>query len=167
MSQDQRRTDSPPAARRRGKWLLAFVCFLLLLGGAGASAWWWLHREARSGEGEDAAATAPRGRDPSGILPLEPFVVNLADRDATRYLRVNLRLVVGQREQLETIEEDDVRMARGRSAILELLSARTADDLVTMEGKAALKQAVAEQATRLLPGPQVIDVLFTEFVVQF
>jgi flagellar basal body-associated protein FliL len=51
--------------------------------------------------------------------------------------------------------------------VLELLSERTAEDLVTAEGKSGLKLAIAAGAGEILRGTQVTDVLFTEFVVQF
>ena len=53
-----------------------------------------------------------------------------------------------------------------RSAILELLTTQTASTVVTLEGKAALRTAIAERVGH--SGElEVIDVLFSDFVVQF
>jgi flagellar protein FliL len=168
MAQDPTDTASRSASapRRRGRWVLFVFVLLALLGGGGASGWWWMHHRAEAGDGHEAEATPP-APDRSAILPLEPFVVNLADRDASRYLRVSLRLVIADKRQLHAIEADAVRMTRVRSEILESLSECTAGELVTAEGKAALKRSIAERASALLQDTQVTDVLFTEFVVQF
>ena len=56
---------------------------------------------------------------------------------------------------------------RVRSTILELLTQQTADQLVTPEGKAALKKAIGEHLETLLEDTEVTDVLFSDFVVQF
>ena len=71
-------------------------------------------------------------------------------------------------ESMKELEEDEVTMLRLRSGILEHLSQQTADQLVTPEGKEALKKAIAERCTQ---DPRATrrcsDVLFAEFVVQF
>ena len=56
---------------------------------------------------------------------------------------------------------------RMRSAILELLSQQTAENLVTAEGKTSLKETIAEHISPLTGGVKVSDVLFSDFVVQF
>jgi TPP-dependent indolepyruvate ferredoxin oxidoreductase alpha subunit len=65
------------------------------------------------------------------------------------------------------IGENEITQARIRSAVLELLAVQTADRLITPDGKAALKQAIAEGASHAVEGLHVSDVLFSEFVVQF
>jgi flagellar basal body-associated protein FliL len=57
--------------------------------------------------------------------------------------------------------------AKIRSAILERLAQETSDQLVTPEGKAALKKVIAEEAAHAAHELKVTDVLFSEFVVQF
>ena len=60
-----------------------------------------------------------------------------------------------------------VVVSRIRSEILELLTQQTGAALVTPEGKAALKTAIGARLAPVLEGGKVIDVLFSEFVVQF
>ena len=102
-----------------------------------------------------------------GIGALDPFVVNLADPGGQRFLRLTLRLVLESEEVATHFEEDELARARVRSAILELLTMQTADHVVTAEGKAELKKEIVERATHALEHAKVIDVLFTEFVVQY
>ena len=56
---------------------------------------------------------------------------------------------------------------QARSIILELLTTQRADDSVTPEGKAALRKAIVAQVTEALHDVEVVDVLFSDFVVQF
>lgn len=164
-------TEAPKAGAAERKTsrkglVLALALVALLAGGGAGGYWWWQGRAQASGGGEAAASDAP-AETPTGMLTFDPFVVNLADKEAPRYLKVNLRLVVSGVEDPAEVQEDPVRMLRLRSAILEYLSQQTADVLVTAEGKEALKKAVAERATPLLGHGKVTDVLFSEFVVQF
>ncbi len=135
---------------------------LVLLGGGGAGAYWMTNRAPAEG----AAAKAPEPKE-EGIVAFEPFVVNLADEGGARFLRVTLRLVVEGADEAKELEENAVDHARVRSSILELLATQTADQLVTPEGKVALKKEITERATHALHNIKVADVLFTEFVVQF
>jgi flagellar FliL protein len=102
-----------------------------------------------------------------GTLPLAPFTVNLADTDASRFLRVSIQLVVDDEREVKRIEVDTLRQARVRSAVLELLTQQSADRLNTPEGKAELKQAIITRATAALQPAKVTDVLFADFVIQF
>ena len=70
-------------------------------------------------------------------------------------------------EEAEKIQKNELLLVRIRSSILELLTQQTADQLVTSEGKATLKTAIAEHLEPLLEDTEVEDVLFADFVVQF
>jgi flagellar FliL protein len=162
-----------PAPKKKGwlKWIVISFVLLLLLGGGGAAGWWFFLRAAPAveGEGEEGSASAKQDPKPTGdgIIALEPFLVNLADKEAQRFLRVTLRLVVETEEEAKAIGEHEVSQVRLRSAILELLTQQSAEPLTTPEGKAQLKKAIAERSGAALGGKKVLDVLFTDFVVQF
>lgn len=151
---------TPPAAPKRGRGtiILAVVALLLLGGGGGYGYWWYSHRAAAA-----APAAPPQA---TGVLPLDAFLVNLADRDASRFLRVTLKLLVDDEETVLELEKEPARLAQARSAILELLTTQESAALVTPEGKAALKKSIAERSAAVLH-IEVRDVLFTDFVVQF
>lgn len=156
------------------KLLLFGTIGLLLLGGSGAGAWWWFTRSAAAqaatpAEGTDHEKAEAEHADlsDSGVLALEPFLVNLADADSPRFLRATLGLVVLDKEQALHLSEDAVAKARVRSAVLELLATQRSSDLVTPEGKAALKKAILKSSAAIVTEAKVVDVLFSEFVVQF
>ncbi len=157
MSQEAAAAPEEDAKKKKPLVLILAVAVLLLAGGGGAGAYFYLKR---------GPSQAPPPPEP-GIAALDPFVVNLADPGGQRFVRLTLRLVVESETQAEELKEDELARTRARSSILELLSLQTAGRLVTPEGKAALKKEIAERATHALEGTKVLDVLFTEFVVQF
>jgi len=144
--------------------LVAGAAALVLAGAGGGGYWWWSHRAPG-----DPKAKVEETHDPAdaGVVSFQPFVANLADEGGTRFLRTSLKLVVAGAETAKEVEESDVELAQLQSAILEVLTVQTAEQLITPEGKAALKKQVLEKAGHVLHNATVTDVLFTEFVVQF
>lgn len=175
---------SAPAAapkKKSSKTLIIAVAGLVLLGGGGGAAYWKFgphaaeaqeksKGKAKHGEAKEAEAAEEEEEEaeegPTGIVALEPFVVNLADPGATRFLRIQLSLVVDE-EHAKELEEKEVERMKMRSAILELLALQTSDTLVTPQGKTDLKKAIAKRAGESVHGLHVADVLLSEFVVQF
>jgi flagellar FliL protein len=151
---------SPTPKKSRKKLFVIVFAVLALIAGGGAVGFKLLRHPAPAHD-----ATPESG--PQGLLSLDPFVVNLADQGGSRFLRVNVRLVVGAPEQAERVQKNDIALMRVRSSILELLTQQTADKLVTPDGKAALKHAIATRVEPVLEGTKVTDVLFSDFVVQF
>ena len=152
------------------KKILLFVTLgLVLTGGAGGGAWWWFHRAeaAAPADGHATAAKAEVDSSDSGVLVMDPFLVNLADQDFPRFLRATLRLIVADKEHAEHLAEDEVAKARIRSVVLELLTTQKSTVLVTPEGKTALKKSILSATSKILTEAKVVDVLFSEFVVQF
>lgn len=133
----------------------------------GGGAFWWSQKASAQAptEGHEAAAHEEE-RAERGIVSFEPFVVNLADTAASRFLRVKVQVVVEDVEKAEEIQKSVAKTSRARSAILELLTTQTSDVLVTPAGKAELRKAITEGIGKSL-GTEVIDVLFSDFVVQF
>ena len=180
MSAAPKSADAP--AKRRGKLPLIIGLVVLLAGGGGGGYFWWSrqqavkaaeadpkggHGDAKAGHGETAAAAAEGAEHGGALLPLSTFTVNLADTEATRFLRTNVQLVLEVEEEvLKELEEEKLPVARARSTVLELLAQQKSTDLTTPEGKAALKKAIAEQTSKALHH-KVSDVLFSDFVIQF
>ena len=55
-----------------------------------------------------------------------------------------------------------------RDAVIQVLSSKRADDLLTNTGKTALKEELVEAINTALdfPDPPVVGVYFTEFIIQ-
>jgi flagellar FliL protein len=166
MSNETPAAAAPAKKSRRGLMIILVVVVLLLAGGGGG-AYWFLFR----GDAEAAAADAepePEPEiEPTGVVELEPFVVNLADPSGTRFLRVTLSLVVANEEVAKEFEHEKVVHMRVRSSILELLAQKQAAELTSPEGKTALKTEIDEAVEHAAHELEVKDVLFSEFIVQF
>jgi flagellar FliL protein len=160
-------TAAIPAPKKGKKSLLVIgLAAVLVLGGIGGGAFWWTNR-AQAAEPQPAPSSSHGDNEERGMVSFEPFVVNLADTGVSRFLRVKIQLVVGNAEQAEEMEKSAVKLSRARSAILELLTTQTSETLVTPEGKATLRKTIAEQVGHSVSHLEIIDVLFSDFVVQF
>jgi flagellar protein FliL len=158
----------------RVKKIVFIAVAVLVFGAGGAGGWWWYSHRAQAAAGQEGEKNAKKAASgESAAVMLEPFLVNLADKESSRFLRVSLQLVIDNKKlavELGAKEEGGehaVLKAKLRSAILELLTTKTSDHLVTPEGKTELKKEIAERATHVLGEAEVVDVLFTDFVVQF
>ena len=88
-------------------------------------------------------------------------------------LRRTARVVMNDTEKAASLSgsaehkpgAEPVRIAMARSAILELLTTKTAEELMSAEGKTALKKEIAVRASKAFRFT-VNDVLLAEFVVQ-
>ena len=102
----------------------------------------------------------------SAVLPLEPFVVNLADTDAARYLRIKVSLMVDDKEKQKELEENLALQNKVRDVILQSLTAKTSKELINEEGKNKLRHEIQEKVGVYFHEPKLVDVMFTEFVIQ-
>jgi|WetSurMetagenome_2_1015567.scaffolds.fasta_scaffold76129_1 flagellar protein FliL len=96
-------------------------------------------------------------------MPLEPFLVNLADKESRRYLKLKVELEVNNEETAKELEKS---MPRIRDTLILLLSNKTYLDLASYQGKQQLKQEIKQKVTSLPGGNKISDVFFTEFVAQ-
>jgi flagellar FliL protein len=195
MSQAATPTPTAEAAKKKkgkGKLLIILVAVLVLALGGGGAAYFFIgrgdaakgkatkqkagagHEGAGHGDGEAAeeGSEDAEAHEPA-VVPLPTFTVNLADKDTPRYLRTTVSLVVNDTEKAATLSGggehkaagEPVRIAMARSAILELLTTKTAEELMTAEGKTSLKKEIAARASKAFRF-KVNDVLLAEFVVQ-
>jgi flagellar FliL protein len=150
------------------KLLVYGIAALLLMAAGGGGVWVWTQR-AQAAPPAGGVPEAEPAIDPadSDMIALDPFLVNLADAEAPRFLRATVNLVVGPKAQAARLAADPVAMARMRSTVLELLTTQEATQLVTPSGKAALRTAISDRASAVIGDAKVIDVLFSDFVVQF
>jgi flagellar FliL protein len=128
-----------------------------------------LNKEAKGGaHGKEAAEQEKIAEtlQKSAVLPLEPFVVNLADSDAARYLRIKISLMVDDKAKLKELSENLALQMKVRDVILQSLTAKTSHELINEEGKNKLRQEIHEKIGVYFQEPKLVDVMFTEFVIQ-
>ena len=102
----------------------------------------------------------------SAVIPLEPFIVNLADSDAARYLRIKISLLVDDKTKVKEAAENQALQLKVRDVILESLTAKRSQDLINSDGKNKLRQEIQQKIAIYFRTPKLVDVMFTEFVIQ-
>lgn len=98
-----------------------------------------------------------------GVLHLEPFVVNLADTEDNRFLRVGIDLGL---DKAVSGKESDASAARVRDCVIFVLSTWRSDALLAPDGKQKLKDEILHSLQDRVPDLGVKEVYFTDFLVQ-
>ena len=147
----------PPKGKKKLIIIIAAVLVVVLAGGGAAL----MLMKKSSAAAEDAAETAEADegkpakkadakRDPKAVpvfVSLDPFTVNLADRDSDRYAQVAVTL-----ELTDATLEPQIKsyMPAVRHNILLALSDRTAGELLARDGKQALAERIRRETARAL-----------------
>lgn len=102
------------------------------------------------------------------MYSFEPFIVNVAGTNGTRYLKASLRVECADRKASSDIARAEYVV---RDAILEVLSAQTLEDLTDVSRRNVVRQQVAAAIERVLSGgkqesTRLKGVYFVEFVIQ-
>jgi len=97
------------------------------------------------------------------IVPLETFIVNLADPGGKRFLRVTVDL-----ELTDAAVESELqtRMPQVRNAVLMVLPNKRFEDISSSDGKLQLRDELIQGINQYLAAGQVRNIYFKEFVVQ-
>lgn len=103
----------------------------------------------------------PGGTASLAVYKMEPFLVNLADPGQLRYLKVTFHVETHQNR-----EEFEKRLPQSRDSVLTVLASKNSRDLMTSEGKNALREEIKEKMNHLLTETKVRNIYFTEFVIQ-
>ena len=129
------------APKKKSKKLLFIIIGVVLLALIGAGAAFFIMKKNAAAEdemGDEEPVAAHAAKDPKHaptFLPLENMVVNLADPGGTRFIQLGLTL---QLQDAKTEADVKTYMPSIRSDILLLISQRTADEMLQVQGKAKL-----------------------------
>ena len=154
-------TAAPKAAGKKKLIIILAAVLLLVLGGGGA-AFFLLKKKHVEGDDEDDSGHAPAATHakvdvkpgvPPVFVPLDPFTVNLADRETERYAQVGITLEI---DDAKTGDQLKAYMPAIRNNILMLLARKTATELLSPEGKTKLALDIRREALRPL-GIEVED----------
>jgi Flagellar basal body-associated protein len=181
--------EAPKKSKK--KLIVMIVILLVLLGALGGGGYfgykWWMGRKAapadenateqkaEGGHGEGAKAEGAKGEGGHGdanatgaegggeIVSLPPLLVNLAEPQGRRYLKLALDIEVKDKPAADQLNKN---MAKVKDALLLLLSSKTYDDLASLESKILLKKEIVERLTLVLGEQKVLRVYITEIVIQ-
>jgi flagellar FliL protein len=146
--------------------LLVAVLLVLTLGLAAGFFMMWnklsdLNVQVNPAVSQDAQQ--PQAAAPGPLFSLETFIVNLADQERNRYLRVTMDLELAETADSNKVTE---RLAQVRDSILMILPTKHFEEIASMEGKIALRDEIIARLNGLFNKKLVTNIFFTEFVVQ-
>ena len=117
----------------------------------------------RSSSDPDSSDKDSSSATNAAVLHLDPFVVNLADSEDNRFLRVGIDLAL---ETGPSPKKGGSYSAPVRDCIIFVLSSWRSDTLLAPDGKQKLKDEILHSLQDRIPELRVKEVYFTEFLVQ-
>ena len=156
------------AAPKKGKKKLIIIIaavLLVVLAGGGAAVFMMKKKadaeaaaaaEAEDGDAEASADADPKDhggshakkdekKGPPVFVPLEPFVINLADRDVERFAQIGITLQV---DDAHAADEVKAYMPAVRNGVLMVLAHKTSKELLERTGKEKLAAEIMREAVR-------------------
>lgn len=98
------------------------------------------------------------------MYPLDQFIINLlASGGGKRYLKTSIALELSIAEM--QVELDNKRNVL-RDTVITILSSKTFEEVQTAKGKQKLKEELMERLNEFLVDGRIMNIFFTEFVVQ-
>lgn len=156
--------EAPKKGPKKLIIIIAAVVLLLVVGGGGAV--FMMKKKAADAEaaaaseedgGDEHAAPAKEAKKPEhgkgehatppAFVPLDPFVVNLADRDSERFAQIGITLQV---DDAHLADEMKAYMPAIRNAVLLILSHKSSEELLSQEGKTKLAEEIRRDAARAM-----------------
>ena len=154
--------DAAPPAKGGKKKLIIIIAAVLLvvLIGGGAAVFLLKKKPAEGEEGADdghakaeAHEPAPKPKPkhdpkhPPVFVPLDPFTVNLADKESERYAQIGVTLEI---EDAKTGEELKLYMPAIRNNILMVLAHKSSAQILGAEGKTKLAGELQRATSRAI-----------------
>ncbi len=151
-----------------GKKKLILIALIILIAAGGGLAYKFFvldKKEAKSKEQQAQKVIEEiKATENVGVMfDLGTFIVNLADKDIERYLKVSI--VIELKDQ-KVQQEAQQRLPEIKDAITTLLLTKHAAELRTPEGIEFLKEEIAKRINAILPLGGVKNVYFTDFIIQ-
>jgi flagellar FliL protein len=163
MSAAAAAADAPAAKKPGGKKKLVVMVAVaaIVLGGGGVGALVYMKKQKAAAEAaaaaEDGDSEAPgapakseKKKDKNAhpvFVPMDPFVVNLADHEADRYAQIGITLEVPDEHVGEEIK---TYLPAIRNNILLLLAHKSSADLAGGEGKELLAKQIRREALKAM-----------------
>lgn len=97
------------------------------------------------------------------MFPAWSLVINLADANVPRFLKVSFTFELDRAITVTEMQEKEPII---KDAIIGLISSKTMSDIRGYEGQLILKEELISRINAILETGRVINVYFTEFIVQ-
>jgi flagellar FliL protein len=163
--------SSVPQKSSLKKWLLLGALVIILLAAGGGAALFFLPEympEPLNFFGQKPAKGSSAHKKPpeeerGHIYTMDPFIVNLADVEQNRYLKLRINL---ESKKPEANEEFSKKLPLIKDTILTILSQKKSEELFPSSGKEKLKAEILRLVNPNLAELKIKAVYFTEFVIQ-
>ncbi len=133
-----------PAQKSKSKKLVVIVALVVLILAIIGGGWVYLvKRNAASADEEPVAHVVPKG--PPTFFPMDHMVVNLADPGGEKVAQVGITLEL---EDAHAADQVKLYLPSIRSGILLLISQRTSEEVLMIEGKEKLAADILKVASR-------------------
>ena len=148
--------DVAPPKKGKKRLVIIIAAVVLLLAVAGGAALFLLKKKAPVEGDEEAEAPAAHAsaahakidpKHPPTFLPLDAFVVNLADKDADRYAQIGITLEL---DDAKFADQMKTYMPAIRNGVLMILAHKTSQELLERSGKVKLAGQVQREAARTM-----------------
>ena len=172
MAEDEQTAVATKKGRKLLWILLGTACLVVLGVGAMLLMDYLRPPQVAASDGQSAGGKASAQAGEGGLvrvrstMNLDPFLVNLADSDSTRFVKITFRLGLDKAGIGAELEKNSVVVAATRDKIISILTTKTSDQILTVEGKDALRDEVRTAVGPLIPDAKVIEVYIMDFVVQ-
>lgn len=193
MSAKPENTEVTKTPAKSKKMLIIIVAALLVVALGGGAAFFYISKQraaaAAAEDGEETtsakAETHSTPKAPPTYLPLDNMVVNLADPGGERVAQIGITLEVTDAHAVDSVKGF---LPTIRSGVLMLISQRTAEELLSAEGKQKLAKDILREAAIPFGGENgehdeaekpkskkkkaahaefpIVGVLFSSFIVQ-
>ncbi len=161
---DSQETEEAPKKKSKMLFFIILGVAILLLGGGGFFA--YTKFVSPKPAADQAATEDPAKPQPPAIgeiLPLEPFVVNLADPKGKRYLKVKIEIELEDPLALEKATKVTPKL---RDMVIVMLTSLGFEEVMTPEGKIRIRDELLVRFNQIMRPDRVKNIYFTEFVVQ-
>jgi len=139
------------------KLIIIVVAALLLVGGGVFGYTMFFSGKDKGGE----AKKEEKSKTKIAMMPLEPFILNLAEHG--RFLKLTIQFELSDATTQPMVNE---RIPQLRDSIITLVSSKSADALSSPEGKFLLKDEILLRANQAIGRDVFKNLYFTEFVMQ-
>ncbi|MBO9689488.1 flagellar basal body-associated FliL family protein [Roseateles chitosanitabidus] len=133
------------------KKLIIIIAIVLVVVLAGVAALLLMKKKSHGDDEEGAAEEKPAAAahakpgTPPTFVPLDPFTVNLADKEVDRFAQIGITLEVADPHFADQLK---AYMPAIRNNVLIVLSHKTSAELLTVEGKEKLAREIRRESVR-------------------
>ncbi|MFP3983037.1 MAG: flagellar basal body-associated protein FliL [Desulfurivibrionaceae bacterium] len=163
--QETGQTENTEESKKKSRLIPLIVTglILILIAGGGFFAYTQLLSSPPEKE-KKQQSTEDDGLEPVGkMFALEPFVVNLADPQGDRYLKIKINMELKDPKAVERAKQLSPKL---RDIVIMMISSLAFEEVMTSEGKLRIREELRTRFNRVLKPYKVEHIYFSEFVIQ-